>query len=129
MPTLFIANKKVLLDDAAKDFVGGIEGLSESEVVQIKDGWFGDISLRKANSFTEDDLWHAFDGKGVVVATIQSLNARLEDPRTRGPLLYWLKNTCKFLMVDETQAVGTKVWDEVLEQIEAPYRVFLSATP
>lgn len=32
-------------------------------------------------------------------------------------------------MVDETQAVGTAVWDEVLSLIGAPYRVFLSATP
>lgn len=129
VPTLFIANKKVLLDDAAKDFVGGIDGLDESGVAQIKDGWFGDINLRKTMSFTEEDLWNAFNGKGVVVATIQSLNARLEDPRTKGPLLRWLQNTCQFLMVDETQAVGTKVWDDVLEKINAPYRVFLSATP
>lgn len=129
VPTLFIANKKVLLDDASKDFVGGIDGLGEDEVAQIKDGWFGNINLRKANSFTEDDLWHALDGKGVIVATIQSLNARLEDPRTNGPLLKWLQETCKFLMVDETQAVGTKVWDDILGKINAPYRVFLSATP
>lgn len=129
VPTLFIANKKVLLDDAAKDFIDGIDGLDVSDVGQIKDGWFGDINLRKTNSFRAEDVKFALDNKKVIVATIQSLATRLNDSNTRGPLLNWLQNTCKFLMVDETQAVGTKQWDDVLEQINAPYRVFLSATP
>lgn len=129
MPTLFIANKKVLLDDAAKDFEGGIDGIDAEDITQIKEGQFGDIKLAKTDTYTEDDLWEALTSKKVIVATIQSLSARLEDGRTRGPLLRWLKDTCKFLMVDETQAVGTSSWDSVLEQIEAPYRVFLSATP
>lgn len=129
VPTLFVANKKVLLDDAAEDFTNGIDGLEADEVAQIKNGWFGSINLRKTDSYTEKDLWNALKDKKVIVATIQSLNTRLEDLRTRGPLLAWLKNNCKLLMVDETQAVGSKTWDTVLSCIEAPYRVFLSATP
>lgn len=129
VPTLFIANKKILLDDAAKDFVEGIDGLAESDVAQIKNGFFGDINLRKTYSFTEDDLWNTLDNKKIIVATIQSLSARLDDLRTRGPLLKWLKETCKFLIVDETQVVGSPVWDSVLSVIDAPYRLFLSATP
>lgn len=123
VPTLFIANKKVLLDDAAKDFAEGIEGLDYEDIAQIKDGWFGST---KITSTTKEV--NPID-KPIVVATIQSLSARLKDKRTRGTLLYWLQNVCKFLMVDETQAVGSEIWDEVLSVINAPYRIFLSATP
>lgn len=129
VPTIFIANKKSLLDDAADDFRNGVEGLNPDDVAQIKDGWFGDINLRRTLSFEKEDLDNALVGKKVIVATIQSLNARLEDPRTKGPLLYWLNNVCKLVMADECQAVGTKIWDDILKEIRAPYRIFLSATP
>lgn len=129
VPTLFIANKKVLLDDAAKDFKEGIDGLEDGDIAQIKDGWFGGINLRKTDSFDYEDILSELGKRKIVVATIQSLKARLEDQRTSMALRTWLKDYCKFLMVDETQAVGTAVWDEVLALIEAPYRVFLSATP
>lgn len=121
VPTLFIANKKMLLDDAAEEFLNGIDGLEDVEA--IKDGWFGHQKINK----------ETIDVKPlsapVVVATIQSLHARLADPRTAAVLKDWLNNVCKFVMVDECQAVGSKMWDDVLNEIWAPYRIMLSATP
>ena len=125
VPTLFIANKKVLLDDAANDFIEGIDGLEKEDVAQIKEGYFGDVKV--VSTTKAEDVPPL--NKPVVVATIKSLSARMKDPRTREHLIYWLRNVCKFLMVDETQAVGTAMWDTVLKEVYAPYRVFLSATP
>lgn len=119
--TLFIANKKQLLDDASADFCEGIVELDESDIGQIKDGKFCDSNLKK-------DIVKPIT-QPIVVATIQSLAARLKDPKTKDVLTDWLSNVCKFVMVDETQAVGTPQWDEVLSLCNAPYRVFLSATP
>ena len=119
VPTLFVANKKALLDDAAEEFMSGIKGLTS--VGQIKDGVF-DLEKTKGN----------FSPKitsPVIVATIQSLDARLKDEVTGPVLRDWLNNVCQFVMVDECQAVGTKTWDEVLNECHAPYRILLSATP
>jgi len=121
VPALFVANKKSLLDDAAEEFLNGIKGLAGVEV--IKDGYFGSTKM------TPETKKVAPLSKPIVVATIQSLSARLKDERTREHLLDWLRNICKFVMVDECQAVGTKIWDEVLEECHAPYRIYLSATP
>lgn len=121
VPTLFLANKKQLLDDAAVDFLNGIEGLEESDIGQIKDG-----------KFCDSDLKHGIVkpiAQPIVVATIQSVAARLRDPKTHDVMVDYLNNVCKFIMVDETQAVGTKQWDTVLDECNAPYRVALSATP
>jgi superfamily II DNA or RNA helicase len=117
VPTLFVANKKALLDDAAEEFLSGIDGLNA--VGQIKDGVFDQQKTKEEPRITSP----------VIVATIQSLNARLEDERTAPILKYWLNNVCKFVMVDECQAVGTKMWDDVLDECHAPYRILLSATP
>lgn len=117
VPTLFVANKKALLDDAADEFLSGIKGLSA--VGQIKDGIFDQQKAKDEPKITSP----------VIVATIQSLAARLEDERTAPVLKYWLNNVCKFIMVDECQAVGTKTWDDVLGECRAPYRILLSATP
>jgi superfamily II DNA or RNA helicase len=125
VPTLFVANKKTLLDDAADEFRSGIKGLKKTDVIQIKDGWFGSIRIDGSTRAVDIPKLEA----PIIVATIQSLHARLVDPRTKPILLYWLHNVCKFVMVDETQAVGTTIWDEVLDECEAPYRIFLSATP
>lgn len=129
VPTLFIANKKVLLDDALNDFKEGIEGLYDSDISQIKDGMFGDINLRKKNSYTEDDLRQSLKNKKIIVATIQSLFTRLEDEKTKGALIDWLRNHCKFVMIDEAQAINDKQWMVVLNEVHAPLRVALSATP
>ncbi|MDF2841772.1 MAG: hypothetical protein K0R00_198 [Herbinix sp.] len=125
VPTLFVANKKTLLDDAAEEFRDGIKGLKKTDVIQIKDGWFGSIKI-DGNTKAEDIKPLTAP---IIVATIQSLHARFIDPRTKPYLLHWLHNVCKFVMVDETQAVGTPIWDEVLSECYAPYRIFLSATP
>lgn len=121
VPTLFIANKKMLLDDAAEEFLNGIDGLDDVE--SIKDGWFGHQKISKDTREVKPL------SAPVVVATIQSLHSRLSDPRTAAVLKDWLNHTCKFVMVDECQAVGSKMWDEVLKEIWAPYRIMLSATP
>ncbi|MCX8074121.1 MAG: DEAD/DEAH box helicase family protein [Clostridia bacterium] len=125
VPTLFIANKKTLLDDAAEDFKNGIEGLNADDVIQIKDGWFGKTKITGSTRIEDIKPLDA----PIIVATIQSLSARLKDERTQPYLIEWLHDKCKFVMVDETQAVGTKIWDEVLNEVYAPYRIFLSATP
>jgi hypothetical protein len=119
VPTLFIANKKTLLDDASKEFKDMV-GVSPEDVIQIKDGWFGKTKLTAAT--TVKDVKPLTEP--IMVATVQSLHARLQDARTKDYLLEWLHNRCKFVMVDETQAVGTKIWDEVLDECYAPYRVF-----
>lgn len=117
VPTLFVANKKSLLDDAAEEFLSGIDGLDF--VGQIKDGVFDQQKIKEEPKIVSP----------VIVATIQSLEARLNDERTAPVLRHWLNNVCKFIMVDECQAVGTKTWDEVLGECHAPYRILLSATP
>lgn len=124
--TLFVANKKALLDDAASDFQRGVVSSSGDELrcLSIKDGMFGKVKL----PCKESALTGALEAP-VVVATIQSLHARLQDPVTAPCLKDWLQNQCKLVIVDETQAIGTKTWDEVLNLCEAPYRFGLSATP
>ena len=123
VPTLFVANKKQLLDDAANDFTNGIDG---AVCLPIKDGVFGTVKM--SSSTTSEDVQDALSAP-ILTATIQSLAARLKDERT-GPILReWLHNTCKLIIADESQAVGTPTWDEVLDEVRAPYRIFLSATP
>lgn len=123
VPTLFIANRKSLLDDAASEFMSGIKGLTS--VGQIKDGWFDTSRVVEIDG---EEYFPNIESP-VIVATVQSLSARLEDERSAPVLKYWLNNVCKFVMVDECQAVGTKTWDTVLNECNAPYRIFLSATP
>lgn len=122
--TLFVANKKSLLDDARDEFVKGIVGLEFNDVGEIKDGIFGHTRI---DGQTRTDQIPDLD-MPVIVATIQSLDAKLKDPRTSHKLKEWLSGV-KFIMVDETQAVNDKTWADVLENVYAPYRVFLSATP
>ncbi|MGL5712609.1 MAG: DEAD/DEAH box helicase family protein, partial [Paraclostridium sp.] len=95
VPTLFIANKKVLVEDAAKDFIAGIEGITSDDVVSIKDGMF--CGMKITASTIREDVGNI--SQPIIVATIQSLSARLKDERTKGSLLYWLRNVCKFVMV------------------------------
>ena len=123
--TLFLANKKSLLDDAKEEFINGINGLEAHQVGQIKDGIFGNTKIK---SDTADVSENALDFH-IIVATIQSMDARLKDKRTRKILLHWMQKKCKVVIVDETQAVGTMIWDTVLNNIYAPYRFCLSATP
>jgi superfamily II DNA or RNA helicase len=124
VPTLFVANKKTLLDDATKEF-SEIVGVKDKDIIQIKDGWFGAQKITGATPASQIEPLVA----PIMVATIQSLHARIQDERTKPYLMEWLHDVCKFIMVDETQAVGTKIWDEVLDECQAPYRIFLSATP
>ena len=94
VPALFLANKKSLLDDAKNEFLSGVKGLTECST--IKDGWFGNIKLpsKKIEPLNAP----------VVVATIQSLHARLKDENTKPFLLDWLRNVCKLVMVDTSAA-------------------------
>lgn len=125
MPTLFIANKKTLLDDAKDAFVGLIDGLDASKVHQIKNSIFGDIKLKKDTKASEiPDL-----DSHIIVATIQSLASRLDDPRTKDKLIDWLQNKCKLFIVDECQSINDKQWKKVLDVCKAPCRLALSATP
>lgn len=125
VPSLFIANKKTLLDDAKNAFIGLIDNLDSTKVHQIKDGVFGDMKIKKDT--TIDDIPDL--DSHIIVATVQSLSTRLKDPRTSEKLRNWLQNECKMFMVDECQAMGTPQWDEVLNSCNAPLRFALSATP
>ena len=125
VPTLFIANKKTLLDDAKSAFTGLIDGLDESKVHQIKNGIFGDIKIKKDTQKSDiSDL-----DSHIIVATIQSLHSRLNDPRTASQLKKWLSKVCKLVIIDECQAINDRQWKEVLKECKAPYRIALSATP
>lgn len=125
VPSLFVANKKTLLDDARDAFLGLMDGVYQQDVKEIKDGLFGDIRLRPEMTSEEiPDL----DAK-IIVATIQSLDARLKDPRTEKQMKKWLNENCKLIVVDETQAINDKVWKNVLDECYAPLRFALSATP
>lgn len=103
----------------------GIEGLESDDVASIKDGSFCGMKITSTTTVSDVGIIK----QPIIVATIQSLSARLKDPRTKGPLMHWLRNVCKLVMVDETQAVGTMQWEEVLNEVGAPYRICLSATP
>ena len=125
VPTLFIANKKTLLDDAKDAFIGLIDGLDPSKVHEIKNSLFGDIKLKKDTK--QEDIPNL--DSHIIVATIQSLASRLEDPRTKGKLTDWLQNKCKLFIVDECQSINDKQWKKVLDVCKAPCRLALSATP
>lgn len=122
--TLFVANKKSLLDDARDEFIKGIVGITELDVGEIKDGIFGHKHI---DGDTTADEVPTLD-MPIMVATIQSLHAKLTDERTSEKLRNWLSGV-RFCMVDETQSINDKTWKEVFEHIYAPYRVCLSATP
>lgn len=123
VPTLFIANKKQLLDDARDDFESGLVG---AKCIAIKDGQFGHVKM--STIYSDDDLQNALNAP-IIVATIQSLSRRLEDEKTAPILKNWLNNVCKLVILDESQAYGTKTFEQVFNEIWAPYRIFLSATP
>lgn len=95
VPTLFVANKKSLLDDAAEAFRFGVTGINHDDVIQIKDGWFGETKITSKTSYEDVKPLRA----PIIVATIQSLHARLQDERTKPYLIEWLHNVCKFIMV------------------------------
>jgi superfamily II DNA or RNA helicase len=122
VPTLFVANKIALLDDAASEFVKGMDG-DPISVGEIKEGKFCGRTITKDMPPIEKIE------TPIVVATIQSLYKNLMNPVTKDVLGDWLANICKFIMVDECQAVGTSMWDAVLSRCLAPYRIMLSATP
>ena len=92
--TLFVANKKSLLDDAKEEFLDGIVGLDVNDVGEIKDGVFGNMRITGDTQLLDVK---PLDQK-IIVATIQSLDAKLKDPRTSANLIQWLKNV-EFLMV------------------------------
>lgn len=125
MPTLFIANRKSLLDDARDSFIDLIEGIDADKVDEIKDGVFGKVKIKKNTQ--ESDI-PALDSH-IIVATVQSLHSRLNDPRTSKNLKKWLSKICKLVIVDECQSINDKQWKEVLSECKAPYRIALSATP
>lgn len=99
-------------------------GVEESDIGEIKDGIFGHMRI---NGQTEMSDIPKLD-MAIMVATIQSMDAKLKDPRTKANLIQWLSG-CEFVMVDETQAINDESWRRVLDYIYAPYRVCLSATP
>ena len=81
-----------------------------------------------SGQFSEEDIERELSSP-IIVATIQSLVRRLEDDRTSRALKKWLHERCKLVILDESQAYGTKTFEEVFNEIWAPYRIFLSATP
>ena len=125
VPVLFLANKKALLDDARDAFLDFLVGVNPEDVDQIKDGVFGKTKLKPEMTAKNIPPLNS----RIIVATIQSIDARLKDPRTKKQMKEWLENVCKLLLVDECQAVGTPTWDHVLDKCLAPLRFTFSATP
>lgn len=125
VPSLFLANRKSLLMDAKKAFVDMIDGVNDVDVDQIKDGFFGKFKM--GPEVVADDV--PYLNSKIIIGTIQSVNSRLEDTRTEKQMKHWLNNVCKLVLVDECQFVGTKMWDNVLNECHAPLRFALSATP
>lgn len=110
VPTLFVANQKTLIRDAAEDFIEHIDGISSEDV-----GWIteGEKHIRTSNK--------------IVVATIQSLSKFIE--KRDQEVIDLLKHQIKMVIVDECQFYGTSIWNNVFYNVWAPYRFFISATP
>lgn len=65
-------------------------------------------------------------GEWITVATVDSLHARMQD---NAELLRYLQSTVQLLFVDECHTAGSDTFYDVLDGINAFYRIGLSGTP
>jgi superfamily II DNA or RNA helicase len=102
VPTLFIAHQLDLIYDAKNVFNKFIDGVGE----------IGVIGGGECNY------------KPLTVACIDSLANKINDYTMQT----YLREKVKYVIVDETQFYGPGEYKKVLNQCNAPYRIFMSAT-
>lgn len=148
--TLFLANQRVLIDDAENDFKG-VFG-DQLKVGKIGDGTYdpGDVTvasiqgviaglkplypserdqlqadLVKATKAWEKDPSPA--NKGKITKANNAIERALEREARREHLSTFL-NEVEMFIVDEAQGLGTSMWNTFLKACPAPYRYGLTAT-
>lgn len=153
---LFLANQRVLTDDAKRDFDGIFAG-DNIKIGMIGDGTFdpGDITVCSIQSIAaalkppthkerqlaqheldlaEQRLKYAEDEehKSICLHDVKRYRKRLASIDARmdrhDSIIPFLKSIDLFI-VDEAQVLGTDQWNFFLHACPAPYRYTLSATP
>ena len=100
--SLFVANQNILIQQAKREFEKNISNCGTIGVIAD-----GEVSIQS-----------------ITIASIQSLWSRRKDEN-----VYKYLDNVGLIIVDEVQAVGTKMWKEIMNSCNAPYRFGLSATP
>lgn len=156
VPSLFLANKRVLTDDAKNDFDDVFKN-SDIKVGMIGDGVFdpGDITIASIQTIAAALKPPTIKERQLVQYQIDLAEQRLQlikdvehiketkkelkkyknriksiDARIQRHkmIIPFLKKILLFI-VDEAQVLGTDQWNSFLHACPAPYRYTLSATP
>lgn len=152
--SMFLANQRVLISDAKKDFQSVFRN-DDVHIGTIGDGEFdlGDITVASIQSIkaaleppTQQDVAQVTmnlerarmalraatgDDATKLEKEIRRLEGRIStlkfQQRRSATILPYLKSVQLFI-VDESQVLGTAMWDKFLHACPAPYRYTLSAT-
>lgn len=153
--SLFLANQRVLIDDAKQDFENTFKN-DGIKIGMIGDGVFepGDITVASIQSIasalkppTEKELQLArfnlsmaqqrvelaktdeelFDAKKDTQKAQRRIDSIVARREKHAAVIPFLKEVQLFI-VDESQVLGTEQWDLFLHACPAPYRYTLSAT-
>lgn len=143
--SLFLANQRILINDAKKDF---LEVFSDSDVKigVIGDGEFnpGDITVASIQGIVaaltppsplertkiETELKYAeLKGDPKEIKKFKTKLTRFDNRVERHKLIVPFLKTVQLFIVDEGQVLGTDMWNKFLTACPAPYRYTLSATP
>lgn len=148
---LFIANQRVLIDDARTDFHNAF-GHCVEEIGIIGDGSFNPKDITVASiqgiiaclrpptpaeiSAEETKLRFAefklqSDETPTNKRAVSSLKTKIKKMRERVSKQKEIKEylaTVDMFIIDEGQALGTAMWDEFLQHCPAPYRYTITAT-
>jgi superfamily II DNA or RNA helicase len=142
---LFLANQRVLINDAKKDFKE-VFADCDIKIGTIGDGEFdpGDITvasiqgiiaaltppslLEKSKIQAELDFAEA-KGDPKEIKKMQKKMERFLNREERSRLIKPFLEDVELFVVDEGQALGTDMWNKFLTACPAPYRYTLSATP
>jgi superfamily II DNA or RNA helicase len=153
--SMFLANQRVLINDAKNDFkqvfrndnvkigtigdgefdpgditVASIQGVVAALTppsVQEKQQVANDLALAKihlSNAQTEEDREHWTKEIKRLTNKIEKLKFRAE----RSVLIKEYLQQVELFIVDESQVLGTDMWDKFLRACPAPYRYTLTAT-
>ena len=153
--SMFLANQRILTDDAMKDFKSIFKNDSV-KLGMIGDGVFepGDITVASIQSIAsalkppspkeveiietelalaQHRLTYASNDEQKKIATkdVKRCETKVKNAKKKlerhAQLIPFLKSVDLFI-VDESQVLGTKQWNEFLHACPAPYRYTLSAT-
>lgn len=150
---LFLANQRVLIDDAAEDFKRVFRNDS-IHVGKIGDGMYdpGDVTVASIQGiiaaltpFTESERQQLESDKGRCETMLAhnpndssakrgmtNVNKRIAAAEKRESrrldLIRFLKEEVKMFIVDEAQVLGTSTWKTFLDVCPAAYRYGLTAT-